>query len=237
MSVAKLTRDFIDTFEPAKLFTYEDLPVSNRSAAAIELSRLYKKGIIKKVSKGRYYKPKKTTFAELEPDSSEKLKYYTDSDERSYETGINAFRKLGLTTQVANSITIATDKTYKKVILDNLIIKFVPKRKDVPKKYVTLLQMLDALKDIKKIPDSSSDDVILTIKEMIGKVDRQKQEKLSEYVLEYPPRVRAIVGAIFKEIGLWEEAYKIKQTINSLSKFRLNISKDTLKYKKEWGII
>ena len=58
MSVAKITRDFVENIESAKLFTYDDIPSTNKTSVAIELSRLFKKGIIKKVSKGKFYKPK-----------------------------------------------------------------------------------------------------------------------------------------------------------------------------------
>jgi hypothetical protein len=64
---------------------------------------------------------------------------------------------------------------------------FCSKRKDVPKKYVVLLQILDALKDIKKIPDTTPDEVITTIKEFIKSLEKQKQKKLVAYALAYPP--------------------------------------------------
>ncbi len=48
MSVAKITRDFVENIESAKLFTYDDIPCLNKTSVAIELSRLFKKGIIKK---------------------------------------------------------------------------------------------------------------------------------------------------------------------------------------------
>ncbi len=57
MSAAKITRDFVSNIESAKLFTYDDIPCLNKTSVAIELSRLFKKGIIKKVSKGKFYKP------------------------------------------------------------------------------------------------------------------------------------------------------------------------------------
>ena len=59
MSVARVTRDFVESVEKAKLFTYEDIPSNNKQSVAIELSRLYKKGIIKKVSKVSFINLKK----------------------------------------------------------------------------------------------------------------------------------------------------------------------------------
>ena len=76
MSVAKITRDFVTNIEGAKLFTYDDIPCLNKTSAAIELSRLFKKGIIKKVSKGKFYKPKIRVFGEVAPNTNDKIKSY-----------------------------------------------------------------------------------------------------------------------------------------------------------------
>jgi hypothetical protein len=234
MSAAQQTREFIDKLKASKLFTYDDIPMENKPAVAIELSRLYKQGIIKKVSKGKFYKPKKSAFGELEPTYDEKIKSYMDKD--SYETGINAYKRLGLTTQVANSITIATNKSYKKVKVGDITINFVPKRVDALKKDTKLLIILDALKDIKKIPDSSPEDVIVAIKKIITMLEKEKQLRLINYTKSYPPRVIAIIGAIFTEIGLKDEIIQLKQMLNPLTKFRLNLHDNVLIYKKEWEI-
>jgi hypothetical protein len=234
MSAAQQTREFIDKLKASKLFTYDDIPMENKLAITIELSRLYKQGIIKKFSKGKFYKPKKSAFGELEPTYDEKIKSYMDKD--SYETGINAYKRLGLTTQVANSITIATNKSYKKIKVGDITINFVPKRVDALKKDTKLLIILDALKDIKKIPDSSPEDTIVAIKKIITMLEKEKQLRLINYTKSYPPRVIAIIGAIFTEIGLKDDVIQLKQMLNPLTKFRLNLNDNVLIYKKEWEI-
>ena len=82
MSVAKITRDFVESIEDAKLFTYDDIPSANKKSVAIELSRLFKKGIIKKVSKGKFYKPKIRVFGEVAPNTNDKIKSYLVSPEK-----------------------------------------------------------------------------------------------------------------------------------------------------------
>lgn len=238
MSVAQDIRNFVDAIESGKVFTYVDIPCDKKATAAIELSRLYKQGAIKKISKGKYYKPKISRFGELGPDSNETIKSYTNlSNKPSYETGLNSFRKLGLTTQVANVITIATDKSSRKVQLGNLNLKFVKKRVNAPKKYSNLLQILDALKDIKNIPDTTPSEALEYLKGLIKKLNKEEQIKLAQYAKEYTPRTQALVGAILKDIGLWEEAYDLKSKLNPLTQYKLGIKEGVLKNKKEWGII
>ena len=238
MSVAKVTRDFVESVEEAKLFTYEDIPSNNKQSVAIELSRLYKKGIIKKVSKGKFYKPKKRVFGEIEPSSSEKIQSFTKSkDSVVYETGVNVFRKLGLTTQVAKTTIVVSNRIYKKVNIDNIEIKFIPKRVDISKEDILLVQILDSLKDITKIPATTPEQVFVYIKDIVMKLSKEEQLKLCEYAKKYTPRTRALTGAILKEIGLWECAYELKQTLNPFTKYKISISKDILPTKKYWNIL
>jgi predicted transcriptional regulator of viral defense system len=238
MSVAQITRDFIEQVDSAKLFTYDDIPIDNKKTVAIELSRLYKKGIINKVSKGKFYKPKKRAFGDMQPSSKEKiLSYFNSDDEVSYETGLNSFRQLGLTTQVASTTTIATNKSYRQIEIDNIKLKFIPKRVDVTKEDIYLVQILDALKDIKKIPATTPQKAFVYLKNLIQKESKQRQKKLAKYALKYTPRTRALLGAILKELGLWQEAFELKETLNPLTSFKIGLDLETLPTKKYWNII
>ena len=238
MSVAKITRDFVENIESAKLFTYDDIPCLNKTSAAIELSRLFKKGIIKKVSKGKFYKPKIRVFGEVAPNTNDKIKSYLKSDEtNSYETGANSFRKLGLTTQVSNETVIATNKPYRKVRIDNINLKFIPKRVDAKGDEIYLVQILDAIKDINKIPATTPNDVVKYLKEIIKKESFENQNKLTKFALKYTPRTRAILGAIFKEIGNKKCAYELKSTLNPMTNYKLKVEEDVIKEKKYWNFI
>lgn len=59
-------------------FTYEDLNITTDQyiTVAKALERLQKKGIIKKVANGKFYKPTSTVFGELNPSETELLKPY-----------------------------------------------------------------------------------------------------------------------------------------------------------------
>lgn len=237
MSVAKITRNFVDSIENGKIFMYDDIPSDNKMGIAIELSRLFKKGLIKKVSKGKYYKPKITPFGEIGPSSDEKIKSFIESSNNDYVSGISNLNRLGLTTQVSNVITIASNQSSRKVKLQNTTIKFVPKLNQSSKKDINLLQLLDALNSLKKIPDTSIDEAFRMIKGMIEKLEKKEQQSLAKLALNYPPRTKALVGAILKNVGLWEEAYKLKSTLNPISIYKINISKEILPNKDEWRIV
>ncbi|RXJ95790.1 hypothetical protein CRU94_04025 [Arcobacter sp. AHV-9/2010] len=238
MSVAKITRDFVSGFEDAKLFTYDDIPCLNKTSVAIELSRLFKKGIIKKVSNGKFYKPKMRIFGEVGPSSNDRIKSYLKSvDGNSYETGSNSFRQLGLTTQIANETTIATSRAYRKVKIGNINLKFIPKRVEVKDDEIYLVQILDAIKDINKIPATTPNDVVKYLKEIIKKESLENQNKLTKFALKYTPRTKAILGAIFKEIGNKNCAYELKSTLNPMTNYKLKLEEDVIKDRKYWNFI
>jgi hypothetical protein len=178
-----------------------------------------------------------TPFGEIGPSSKDKIDSFIDTSKLSYTTGLDSFRQLGLTTQIPNIITIASDKPAQRVKVDNVNIKFVKSRVSVPKKYSFLLQILDALKDIKSIPDTSPSEALLRLKSIISNLDIDKQKKLATFVKKYTPRTKALLGAILKDLGLWEEAYNIKKQLNQLTKYKLGIKDGILKNKKEWGIV
>lgn len=234
MSVAKITRKFVEGLEDAKLFTYEDIPSSNKTSIAIQLSRLFKSGIIKKVSKGKFYKPKKRAFGEVGPTSNDKISTFLNNN--NYETGSNSFRQLGLTTQLSKEITIASDKAYKKIKIDNINLKFVPKRVNANKDEIYLVQILDALKDIKRIPATTPNEVIKYLKEIIKSETLDNQIKLTKFSLKYTPRTRALLGAIMKNIGNSNCAYELKTTLNPMTTFKINIDDEALNGKKYWNI-
>lgn len=68
----------ISKIPTGKTFGYKDLLISKEQyvTAAKTLERLQKKGIIKKASKGVFYKPEQTVFGELKPDYKEQLRPY-----------------------------------------------------------------------------------------------------------------------------------------------------------------
>lgn len=237
MSVAKTVRSFVDTVRLGEVFTYDDIPSNQTSAIAIELSRLNKQGIIQRISKGKYYKPKQGRFGKLPPSDEEVINsYLRSSKSKGYVTGLRAFNQMGLTTQVPNTITIASEGSAKKIKVKNINIEFVPLKQKVLKSETKFAQLLDALENIKKIPDTVPDDVVSYSKDYIAKLQRKEQGKIARLAQKYRPRTRAIVGALLKELGNWEDAFKLKETLNSMSTYKIGLSNDVLKDKANWKI-
>ena len=114
MIVAKKISDKIDQMESGNTFSYKDLNVNKKEYSAISktIERLIKKGKIKRISTGVFYKPKKTIFGELKPDEEKIIKpyLYKNGKRIAYITGLLLYNKMGLTTQIPKEISIASNK-------------------------------------------------------------------------------------------------------------------------------
>ena len=100
MTLAAEIRKKINQLPEGKIFGYNDICITkeNYLTAAKALERMQKEGLIKKVSKGVFYKPQQTVFGELEPVYGELLRSYLFENGKrvAYETGSSLYNKLGL---------------------------------------------------------------------------------------------------------------------------------------------
>ena len=241
MTIAKKIEDKVKSLPIGTTFNYQTLSVKadEYAATAKALERLIKKEVIKRVSTGVFYKPKQTIFGELMPREEELLKNYLfENDKRiAYITGLSLYNKLGLTTQVPKTIKIASRDKRIFASVGNLKGKPVKSYIDVSDKNYYILEILDALKDFKQIPDMDKKSGLLLLADRIKKWDDKDKTLLIKYGLKYPPRVRAILGAILENFMTTEEVKPLKGSLNPLSQYEYNITETILPNAKNWNII
>ena len=112
MTIAQNIAEQIERIPEDSTFGYVDLNITKEKflTAAKAIKRLLKAGKIKKISKGKFYKPKMTVFGELKPSETELLKPYLFQNGKriAYITGNYLYNKLGLTRQVTSKLNIAS---------------------------------------------------------------------------------------------------------------------------------
>ncbi len=127
MSTAKKIRDVVFSFEEGTMFKYDDLTInkSNYAAATKAIERMISKNVVNRISKGLFYKPKKSLFGDLKPNEEQMLRpYMYEGDNRiAYITGLSLYNRIGLTTQVPKTITLASNKKRINTEIDNLKVK------------------------------------------------------------------------------------------------------------------
>ena len=168
MSVAAEVKRRIEKMKEGRIISYQNFSdLENQSAVALALSRLCKEGTIRRPEKGKYFKPKCTRFGELAPSDAEVIKGVIDQG--AYIAGVAAYNQLGLTNQVPNEIVIKSSKYSRKARIGKLSIKYVQDMKTSSSSSSKLLQILDTLKNIKRISDKSITEAFLILCEIRGR--------------------------------------------------------------------
>jgi len=240
MNIAKKIEEQIDNIENGKTFTYKDLNIKKEeySAASKSIERLIKKKIIKRISTGVFYKPKQTVFGELKPDEEKIITPYLFKNGKriAYITGLLLYNKMGLTTQIPKEISIASNKKRIYISKGNIKAKAVKSYVEVTNKNYKLLELLDALKDLKKIPDLNKRPAISILTNKILELNNKQLKELIEIALEYPPRVRAFLGALLENIDKNINIKSLDDSLNPLSEYELGLTKDILPTVENWNI-
>lgn len=241
MALATEIRKRIKQLPEGKTFGYDDLRIAKNdyTTAAKALERLQKEGLIKKVSKGVFYKPAQTVFGELKPDYEELLRpYLFENGKRvAYETGTSLYNRLGLTTQMAFRIKIASRGKRINIHRENLKADAVKSYAEVTDGNYETLGLLDAFKDIKKIPDCSVAQAIKRLSTILKELSDKQTESFIKYALMYPPRVRALAGAVLENIGAKSKSIeKLKESLNPLTTIKLGVKENELPTKSNWYI-
>jgi hypothetical protein len=99
-----------------------------------------------------------------------------------------------------------------------------------------LLGLLDALKDCKHIPDCTVKQAVHVLSGIIATLSDKQIDDLIRYALLYPPRTRALLGAILENQNIGLGIDKLKQSLNPLTKIKLGLKKTDLATVENWNI-
>lgn len=199
------------------------------------LERMVKKGELKRAEKGLYYIPKKSIFGELPLTIKDFIqKYLYLGDKRiGYITGVNLFNRYGLTTQLSNSIEIATNTRKNPREFDGIKIKFIQNKALITEENIKYLEILDILKNLKNIPDSNIEESYMLMKGKILSLAYEEILTLLELAEKnYTVVVLALLGSMIEEKNILK-VEELKKKLNKTTTFKLNLN---LKNGKEWRI-
>lgn len=238
MLVMKKIRERVKGISEGKIITLQSFSKSlSKQAVVLGLSRLYQEGVLAKLEKGKYYRPKKSIFGLIGPSEDEIVNTLLDEMKGdAYVSGGAIFNKMGLTTQISNEIVVVGGKYNRKKKIGNLNVRYQRSTFKIIKKYIKFYQILDALKEVKKIPGSDVSSNLLILKKMILGLSRDDQKKLSEISFYYKPMVRALLGAILEETKI-DSIQKIKKSLNILTNYIIKFDSSILPNKKNWNIL
>ncbi len=211
------------------------LPAGKERCVVKALSRLTQNNEIKRIERGLYYKPVKSRFGILKPDEMKLINEITKKA-NGYITGTSAFNSMGITTQLPKTYVIASKYNRISREVGGVTLKY---RKTVFKKgkiKPEILQVLDALKDIKRIPDATVNEVINRVMQIIENFTDAERKELLKLAGDYNASVRALTCSIFDLKFREYNITKLNSSLNPLTEYRINVSKEILPNKKKFRI-
>jgi len=190
----------IETIPEGRIFTFADItfPRDKFANVAVILSQLTKEQKLIRVERGAYYRPKQSSLGLglLPVYQDEQLSYLTRKL-GGYLTGAYVYNKMSLTQQVPSVITIAMRYPLRPFRFRKLSIECVKAYIDLPGDNETLhlIQILDAIKDLKYIPGVSPKIAYERIFSLhVSVLSKSKLERIVSLAMVYPPRVRKILS-------------------------------------------
>jgi hypothetical protein len=230
----------IDRFPKGYVFTYENFydEVKKKEAIIKSLNRMADSGKIAKLSKGKYYKPELTPFGELQPGQYQVVKDLMEEDGKvtGYLTGYSIYNELGFTTQVSNTIQIGKNTVRPKFKRGKYTIRFVRQKNTITKENIPLLQILDCIRFIKKIPDATILSSTKRLKNIIYELSEDDRQSIVRLAKKYPPSARALLGAILEELGQTEQTEKLRSSLNPITAYNLPGASEVLSTAEKWNI-
>jgi len=208
-----------------------------QNALVKTLNRLVAQGTLERLSKGKYYKPRKTIFGTLKPVPEEITKDFLEKNGKliGYITGVSAFASMGFTTQITSSIMIGTNRYRRPLSRGEYNISFLLQHNPITKENIPLLRILDAIRLIRDIPANSPDSVVTQLGSLAKAFDKSEQKELMLLAENYTSYVRALLGAIMEYNGI--DAEYLRKGLNGTTYYKLPISEQALPNKQNWNIL
>lgn len=227
----KIRKKIMSETNYEKIWSVSDFKNLPQTSVTKAFSDLYKERFIKRAKKGFYYRSKNTILGESSYNEIDlAISKVKNKCKFCCISGIAGYNELGFTTQVPNSIVIACDFNFR----SDDKIKYIYRKKPIGGGNVERI-VLDAIIDIKIIPDTTVEDTINRIKYLIEK-NIVNLTSLVKSAFYESPRVKAIIGAIAEEFNYDCEVLKdLKHSLNPLSMIYLNVG-NSLSFANNWQI-
>ncbi|WP_439257938.1 DUF6088 family protein [Lonepinella sp. BR2271] len=222
------------------VFGFNELEKSSSTQAMIKmLNRKVAKGELVKLSKGRFYKPEKTIFGQLQAPINEVVKdfLYKNGSCIGYLTGLSIYNQFGLSSQVSSVIQIGRNSLRPALQRLQYKIHFVQQKNVITQQNIPLLQYLDCIRFIKKIPDITVSKAVSCLLSLLDDFSDEQKEAMASLVLQYPPSTRALFGAMLEYCQQYSLADSLFDTLNPITTYQFIDVDKILPNTNKWNIV
>jgi hypothetical protein len=174
----------------------------------------------------------------MKPNDSELLKscLYRRGQRTGYITGAALYNKLGISTQQPRTIEVATTGSRQEKNFGTIKVRLVVASAPVSDQNVPLLELLDVLKNVKSISDSSPAEVIRWLSGTISRLEETVVKDLQDLALKYySPSTKALLGFIVSCVG-FHPIPELKKSLSPVTKYNIGINEAEWPNAREWSI-
>ena len=98
------------------------------------------------------------------------------------------------------------------------------------------MQILDATRYIKKIPDTTNTTACKRFLSIIASLKVEDISTLVRLALKYPPAVRALIGALLEETGNISITEMLRKSLNPITTYKLSGVTNIISSAQNWNI-
>ena len=240
MSIAAAVNRIIDRAPSGRIFGYEFFPQYREAAGAVvrAVNRGIENGRLRRVAKGRFYKPGKGTLGDVPVSDEERLRdaLFRGGRRAGYITGPALYNRVGLTTQVPKTIAIAVNRATQSKDFGTIRVKLLSRRAPISDSTVPLLEILDILRDARKVPDATVERIIRTMAKRLTELTPAERKKLQRLALDYyNAGTRALLGMLLTHCRK-EVLPALRASLNPTTLFNLGIDPQDWPESRAWNI-
>jgi len=237
-SISRRVLDKIRRGGNDKVWTYRDFTGLPTMGVAASLSRLCKKGVIRRLRKGVYYVPRPSRFGDILPEAPRVAAAVLEHRGFFFvaPSGVPAYNRLGLTSQVSGTPLFVTERGTRSLNVGDTGKVVVRLAQAIRSARPDERAALDALRDVRRIPGTSPAEVVLRLTELF-RSGRLSFERVAHLSRREPARVRALLGAIGSHIGSDPSVLaELRKSLNPTTRFKMDIS-DALPTARDWRVL
>ena len=240
MSIPATVNQTIDKIPPGRVFGYDVFPQYLNAPDAVirAVGRRVEKQQLKRVAKGLFYKPKEGVLGEVPLSDGERLRslLYKEGRRVGYITGSALYNRLGLSTQVPSTITVASNRAAQTKDFGTVRVKLVPTRAPINDSTVPLLEILDVLRNVKKVQGSDVGTVLQVIAQRLANLAPAESRKIQRLSLEYySAATRALLGVSLMRNKV-EVLPALRASINPTTRFEIGLDPAEWPEARAWNI-
>ena len=240
-SISQVVEQKIRNWPDKKVFRLEDFSVYSERPKAVSqaLSRLVQRGVIVRIDKGRFYKPKASRFGVVRPSENAILEsfLYLGRKTVAYLTGVSLYYRWGLTTQIPAEVQLKSIESSFSRNIGGIRIRAKKAPTDrLNASNIKILQLLDVLEGLRTIPDADPEQVLLKVGQVISGFDDRDVKSSERLVSSYRASVKALLGSLLEDF-LGYESTRLKKELSPLSKYRTGISSKNIMSANKWQLI